>query len=39
MAVTPIGTDVVTALSRRYLLPEIADNVYNSKQYFILANQ
>lgn len=38
MAVTPIGTDVVTALSRRYILPEIADNVYNSNPFFFRAN-
>lgn len=39
MAVTPIGTDVVTAISRRYILPEIADNVYNSNPLFFRANQ
>ncbi len=39
MAVTPIGTEVVTAISRRYILPEIADNVYNSNPLFFRANQ
>lgn len=27
---TPIGSDVVTSIARRYILPEITDNVYNS---------
>lgn len=34
MAVTPIGTNTVTALSRRLILPRIADNVYNSNVLF-----
>jgi hypothetical protein len=34
MAVTPIGTNTVTALSRRLILPRIADNVYNSNALF-----
>lgn len=27
---TPIGQDTVTAVARRYILPEVVDNVYNS---------
>jgi hypothetical protein len=27
---TPIGTDTVTSVARRYILPEVVDNVYNS---------
>lgn len=38
MAVTPIGTDVVTAISRRYIVPNIADNVYNSNLMFFRLN-
>lgn len=34
MAVTPIGTNTVTALSRRLILPRIVDNVYNSNPLF-----
>jgi hypothetical protein len=34
MAVTPIGTNTVTALSRRLIMPRIADNVYNSNVLF-----
>jgi hypothetical protein len=34
MAVTPIGTNTVTALSRRLILPRITDNVYNSNVLF-----
>ena len=34
MAVTPIGTNTVTALSRRIILPRIVDNVYNSNVLF-----
>lgn len=36
---TPIGTDVVTAISRRYILPDIADNVYNSNPMFFRLNR
>ena len=32
--VTPIGTNTVTALSRRLILPRITDNVYNSNVLF-----
>jgi hypothetical protein len=31
---TPIGTNTVTALSRRLILPRITDNVYNSNVLF-----
>lgn len=31
---TPIGADTVTALSRRYIMPMIVDNVYNSNPIF-----
>jgi hypothetical protein len=34
MAVTPIGTNTVTALSRRLIMPRIVDNVYNSNPLF-----
>lgn len=34
MAVTPIGTNTVTSLSRRLILPRITDNVYNSNVLF-----
>jgi hypothetical protein len=27
---TPVGTDLVTSISRRYIMPEITDAVYNS---------
>lgn len=36
---TPIGTDVVTAISRRFILPDIADNVYNSNPIFFRLNK
>ena len=35
---TPVGTNVVTAISRRYILPEVADNVYNSNAIFFRLN-
>lgn len=31
---TPVGTNVVTALSRRYILPQITDTIYASNPYF-----
>lgn len=34
MAVTPVGTDVVTSISRRFIVPQIADNIYNSNLMF-----
>ncbi|MGI0134593.1 MAG: phage major capsid protein [Candidatus Micrarchaeaceae archaeon] len=39
MTATPIGTEVVTAISRRYIMPEIADNVYQSNAIFFRLNQ
>ena len=39
MGATPVGTDVVTAISRRWILPEIADNVYNSNPLFFRMNR
>src|SRR5271163_3512699 len=38
MAATPIGTNMVTALSRRYIEPDITDNVYNSNALFYRLN-
>lgn len=31
---TPIGTNVVTSIARRYILPEIVDNIYASNAIF-----
>lgn len=36
---TPIGTNVVNSIARRYILPEITDNVYNSNPLFFRLNQ
>jgi hypothetical protein len=36
---TPIGTNVVTAISRRYIMPEIVDNIYNSNPIFFRLNK
>ena len=30
MAVTAIGTNTVTAIARRYIIPRIVDNIYGS---------
>jgi hypothetical protein len=35
---TPVGTNVVTSISRRYILPEVADNVYKSNALFFRLN-
>ena len=35
---TPIGTNTVTAISRRYIVPKIYDNVYNSNSFFFRMN-
>lgn len=35
---TPIGTDVVTSLARRYIMPEIVDNIYRSNPLFFRLN-
>src|ERR1700722_278801 len=39
MAVTPIGTNTVTAISRRLILPKITDNVYLSNPLFFRWNR
>jgi hypothetical protein len=39
MAVTPIGTNTVTAISRRFILPRIVDNVYGSNPLFFRWNR
>ena len=39
MAATPIGTNTVTAISRRYILPFIADQVYKSNPLFFRLNR
>lgn len=36
---TAIGTNVVTAISRRYILPEVTDNIYRSNVVFFRLNQ
>ena len=36
---TPIGTDVVTSISRRYIMPDIVDQIYNSNPIFFRLNQ
>lgn len=36
---TPIGTEVVTSISRRFILDQIADNVYNSNPMFFRLNR
>lgn len=36
---TPIGADVVTSLARRYIMPEIVDNIYRSNPIFFRINQ
>lgn len=36
---TPIGTNVVTSIARRYILPEVTDNIYNSNPLFFRLNQ
>lgn len=35
---TPVGTNVVTSIARRYILPEIVDNIYNSNPIFFRLN-
>jgi hypothetical protein len=39
MAVTPIGTTTVTAISRRLILPRITDNIYGSNPLFFRWNR
>lgn len=36
---TPIGSNVVTAISRHYIMPEIVDNIYNSNPIFFRLNK
>lgn len=36
---TPIGTNVVTSIARRYIMPEIVDNVYLSNPLFFRMTQ
>ncbi len=35
---TPLGTNVVTAIARRYILPEIVDNIYGRSALFFRLN-
>lgn len=35
---TPIGTGVVTSIARRFILPEVTDNIYNSNPIFFRLN-
>ncbi len=35
---TPLGTNVVNSIARRYIVPEITDNVYNSNPLFFRLN-
>lgn len=35
---TPIGTNVVTSIARRFILPQIVDNIYNSNPVFFRLN-
>src|SRR5262252_8260015 len=35
---TPLGTNVVNSIARRYIVPEITDNVYNSNVLFFRLN-
>jgi len=37
--VTPVGTDVITSLSRRYVMPRIVDNFYRSSPLFFRLNR
>lgn len=36
---TPIGTNVVNSIARRYIVPEITDNIYASNPLFFRLNQ
>lgn len=35
---TPIGTNVVTSIARRFIMPTITDNIYNSNPFFFRIN-
>src|ERR1700733_4791296 len=39
MAVTAIGTNTVTAIARRYIVPRIVDNIYGSNVLFARWNK
>lgn len=36
---TPVGTDVITSLSRRYVMPRVIDNFYQSSPVFFRLNR
>jgi hypothetical protein len=36
---SPIGTNVVTSIARRYILPEVVDNIYDSNPVFFRLNK
>lgn len=36
---TPIGTNVVTSIARRYIMPEVVDNIYGSNVLFYRLNK
>lgn len=36
---TPIGTNEINSISRRYIMPQLTDNVYNSNLMFFRLNQ
>lgn len=36
---TPIGTNVVTSIARRFIMPEIVDNIFGSNPLFYRLNQ
>ena len=38
-ALTPLGTNVVTSIARRYIMPTIVDNVYGSNPIFFRINK
>lgn len=38
-AATPIGTNVVTSIARRHIMPTIVDNVYNANPIFFRINK
>jgi hypothetical protein len=36
---TPVGANVVTAIARRFIMPEVVDNIYNSNPVFFRINK
>lgn len=36
---TPIGTNEINSISRRYIMPQLTDNIYNSNLMFFRLNQ